>query len=178
MYVVATAGHVDHGKSTLVKAVTGMEPDRWEAERRRGLTIDLGFVWTTLPSGREVGFVDVPGHERFVGNMLAGLGPAPVVCFVVAADEGWMPQSSEHRDAVAALGIAAGVLVISRADRATPERVDAVIAQARIELAATGLAEAPVSVDEPGMIATSFPEFVALMRGLGAEISEERQAAA
>ena len=84
MYVVATAGHVDHGKSTLVKALTGMEPDRWEAERRRGLTIDLGFVWTTLPSGREVGFVDVPGHERFVGNMLAGLGPSPVVCLLVS----------------------------------------------------------------------------------------------
>ena len=93
MHVVATAGHVDHGKSTLVRALTGMEPDRWAEERRRGLTIDLGFAWTTLPSGREVAFVDVPGHERFLGNMLAGLGPAPVVCFVVAADEGWQAQS-------------------------------------------------------------------------------------
>lgn len=146
MYVVATAGHVDHGKSTLVKALTGMEPDRWEAERRRGLTIDLGFVWTTLPSGLQVGFVDVPGHERFVGNMLAGLGPAPVVCFVVAADEGWMPQSSEHRDAVAALGIADGMIVITRADRASPERIAEVIAQARTEFSGTGLADAPVSV--------------------------------
>ena len=91
-HVVATAGHVDHGKSTLVRALTGMEPDRWAEERRRGLTIDLGFAWTTLPSGREVAFVDVPGHERFLGNMLAGLGPAPVVCFVVAADEGWRPS--------------------------------------------------------------------------------------
>ena len=146
MYVVATAGHVDHGKSTLVKALTGMEPDRWEAERRRGLTIDLGFVWTTLPSGREVGFVDVPGHERFVGNMLAGLGPSPVVCFMVAADEGWMAQSSEHRDAIAALGISHGLVVISRADRAAPERVAEVIAQTRRELSDTGLAEAPVVV--------------------------------
>lgn len=145
-FVVATAGHVDHGKSTLVKALTGMEPDRWEAERRRGLTIDLGFVWTTLPSGREVGFVDVPGHERFVGNMLAGLGPAPVVCFVVAADEGWMAQSSDHRDAVAALGISRGLLVISRADRASTERVGEVIAQARRGLAGTGLADAPAVV--------------------------------
>ncbi|GAC58204.1 selenocysteine-specific elongation factor, partial [Gordonia hirsuta DSM 44140 = NBRC 16056] len=146
MFVAATAGHVDHGKSTLVKAVTGMEPDRWEAERRRGLTIDLGFVWTTLPSGRQVSFVDVPGHERFVGNMLAGLGPAPVVCFVVAADEGWMAQSSEHRDAVAALGITDGLLVITRADRADRRRIDEVIAQARRELAGTGLADAPVTV--------------------------------
>ena len=94
MHVVATAGHVDHGKSTLVRALTGMEPDRWEEERRRGLTIDLGYAWTALPSGRDVAFVDVPGHERFLGNMLAGLGPAPVVCFVVAADEGIRPGTT------------------------------------------------------------------------------------
>ncbi|OBC16652.1 selenocysteine-specific translation elongation factor [Mycobacterium sp. 852013-50091_SCH5140682] len=141
-HVVATAGHVDHGKSTLVRALTGIEPDRWAEERRRGLTIDLGFAWTTLPSGREVAFVDVPGHERFLGNMLAGLGPAPVVCFVVAADEGWQAQSSDHRDAVAALGIRHGLLVISRVDRA-PDHVDDVIAQARAELADTGLRDAP-----------------------------------
>ncbi len=141
-HVVATAGHVDHGKSTLVRALTGIEPDRWAEERRRGLTIDLGFAWTTLPSGREVAFVDVPGHERFLGNMLAGLGPAPVVCFVVAADEGWQAQSNDHRDAVAALGIQHGLLVISRVDRA-PDRVADVIAQARAELADTGLHDAP-----------------------------------
>ena len=88
MQVVATAGHVDHGKSTLVRRLTGMEPDRWAEERRRGLTIDLGFAWTTLPGG-PVAFVDVPGHERFVPNMLAGVGPVPAVLFVVAADEGW-----------------------------------------------------------------------------------------
>jgi selenocysteine-specific elongation factor len=140
--VVATAGHVDHGKSTLVRALTGMEPDRWAEERRRGLTIDLGFAWTTLPSGRSVAFVDVPGHERFLGNMLAGLGPAPVVCFVVAADAGWQAQSSDHRDAVAALGIRHGILVVTCVDRA-PDRVEAVIAQARTELALTGLADAP-----------------------------------
>ncbi len=119
-----------------------MEPDRWEEERRRGLTIDLGFAWTTLPSGREVAFVDVPGHHRFLGNTLAGLGPAPVVCFVVAADEGWRAQSSDHRDAVAALGIRHGVIVITRADRA-PQRAAEVLAQARTELAETGLRDAP-----------------------------------
>ena len=80
MYVVATAGHVDHGKSTLVRALTGMEPDRWAEERRRGLTIDLGFAWLTLPSGDQVAFVDVPGHERFVPNMLAGSVPCPPCC--------------------------------------------------------------------------------------------------
>ncbi|NUL46248.1 selenocysteine-specific translation elongation factor [Cellulosimicrobium funkei] len=145
MYVVATAGHVDHGKSTLVRALTGMEPDRWAEERRRGLTIDLGFAWTPLPSGEDVAFVDVPGHERFLGNMLAGLGPAPAVCFIVAADEGWQAQSADHRDAIAALGIEHGLLVITKADRA-PERADAVLAQARAELAGTALAGVPAVV--------------------------------
>ncbi len=145
MHVVATAGHVDHGKSTLVRALTGMEPDRWAEERRRGLTIDLGFAWTTLPSGRELAFVDVPGHERFLGNMLAGLGPAPVVAFVVAADEGWRAQSGDHRDAVAALGIAHGLIVISRADLVADGGA-AALAQARIELADTGLHDAPAVV--------------------------------
>ncbi|MDU1464959.1 MULTISPECIES: selenocysteine-specific translation elongation factor [Dermabacter] len=142
MHVIATAGHVDHGKSTLIRALTGIETDRWEEEQRRGLTIDLGFAWCTLPSGREVSFVDVPGHERFIGNMLAGLGPVPIVLFVVAADEGWSAQSSDHRDAVKALGISHGIIVITRADRA-PERVEAVIDEARRELAETGLADAP-----------------------------------
>ena len=120
MQVIATAGHVDHGKSTLVRALTGMEPDRWEAERRRGLSIDLGFAWLTLPSGERLAFVDVPGHERFVPNMLAGVGPAPAVMFVVAADEGWMPQSAEHLAAIDALAISRGLLVVTRADLADP----------------------------------------------------------
>ncbi|MFC0675543.1 selenocysteine-specific translation elongation factor [Brachybacterium hainanense] len=144
--VVATAGHVDHGKSALVRALTGIEPDRWEEERRRGLTIDLGFAWTRLPSGREVSFVDVPGHERFLANMLAGLGPAPVVCFVIAADAGWQAQSSDHRDAVAALGIDRGILALTRADLAAPGQAEAALARARQELAGTGLAGAPAVV--------------------------------
>jgi selenocysteine-specific elongation factor len=120
MYVVATAGHVDHGKSTLVRALTGMEPDRWAEERRRGMTIDLGYAWLTLPDGQQLAFVDVPGHERFVPNMLAGLGPVPAVLFVVAADGGWMPQSAEHLAAVDALGVRHGLLVVTRADLADP----------------------------------------------------------
>ena len=119
---------MDHGKSTLLRALTGMDPDRWEQERRRGLTIDLGFVWLALPSGEKLAFVDVPGHERFVPNMLAGVGLVPAVLFVVAADEGWMPQSAEHLAAVDALGIRRGILVISRADLADPA---AAMAQAR-----------------------------------------------
>ncbi|MFG1848131.1 selenocysteine-specific translation elongation factor [Micromonospora carbonacea] len=138
MRVVATAGHVDHGKSTLVRALTGMEPDRRAEERRRGMTIDLGFAWTTLPSGGTIAFVDVPGHERFVPNMLAGVGPAPAALFVVAADEGWMPQSAEHLAALHALGVAYGLLVVTRADLADPGPA---LAQARAQLAATSLGD-------------------------------------
>ena len=120
MYVLATAGHVDHGKSTLVRALTGMEPDRWAEERRRGLTIDLGYAWTTLRTGEQLAFVDVPGHERFIANMLAGLGPAPGVLFVVAADGGWSRQSEEHLAAVHALDLRHGVLAVTRSDLADP----------------------------------------------------------
>jgi selenocysteine-specific elongation factor len=120
VHVLATAGHVDHGKSTLVRALTGMEPDRWAEERRRGMTIDLGYAWTTLPSGQVLAFVDVPGHQRFIGNMLAGLGPAPAVLFVVAADEGWRRQSTEHLAAVDALGLSHGLLAVTRSDLADP----------------------------------------------------------
>ncbi|WP_328907598.1 selenocysteine-specific translation elongation factor [Streptomyces sp. NBC_00234] len=120
MRVIATAGHVDHGKSTLIHALTGTHPDRLAEERRRGLTIDLGFAWTDLPSGERLAFVDVPGHERFVPTMLAGVGPVPAVLFVVAADEGWKPQSAEHLAAVDALGVRHGLLAVTRCDLADP----------------------------------------------------------
>jgi len=136
MHVLATAGHVDHGKSTLVRALTGMEPDRWAEERRRGMTIDLGFAWTALPSGETVAFVDVPGHERFVPNMLAGVGPVPAAMVVVAADEGWMPQSAEHLAALAALDVRHGLLAVTRCDLAG---AGPALRQARAELAGTPL---------------------------------------
>ncbi|PRW61883.1 selenocysteine-specific translation elongation factor [Actinopolyspora mortivallis] len=140
MRVIATAGHVDHGKSTLVAALTGTDPDRWGEEKRRGLTIDLGFAWTQLPSGETLVFVDVPGHRRFVGNMLAGVGEIPAVLFVVAADEGWMPQSEEHLQALHALGVEHGVLAITRSDLAEPR---AALRQARRRLEASTLAGIP-----------------------------------
>lgn len=143
MFVVATAGHVDHGKSTLVKALTGMEPDRWEEERERGLTIDLGFVWADI-DGEDVAFVDVPGHERFIANMLAGVGPAPAVMLVVAADEGWMQQSTDHRDAIDAFGIRTGVVALTRADRADEQRRAEVRGQVSRALAGTTLEGWPV----------------------------------
>jgi selenocysteine-specific elongation factor len=113
-----------------------MEPDRWAEERRRGMTIDLGYAWTTLPSGEVVTFVDVPGHERFMTNMLAGVGPAPAVLLVVAADEGWQQQTEEHTNGLSALGVRHGVLVVTRNDLADPRPV---IAQARERLATTPL---------------------------------------
>ena len=148
--MLCTAGHVDHGKSTLVRALTGMEPDRYAEERRRGMTIDLGFAWTTLPAASgdrpaepppTVAFVDVPGHERFVSTMLAGAGPVPAALFVVAADEGWMPQSAEHADALAAAGITRGLLVITRTDLFDPELA---CDDARSALAERGLDGWPV----------------------------------
>ncbi|MBD7995273.1 selenocysteine-specific translation elongation factor [Arthrobacter sp. Sa2CUA1] len=170
MFVLATAGHVDHGKSTLVRALTGMEPDRWAEERRRGLTIDLGFAWTTLESGRDVAFVDVPGHERFLGNMLAGLGPVSAVCFVVAADEGWQAQSSDHRDAIAALGISSGIVVLTRSDRA-PGGVDEVLARVRAELAGTGLRDAP-AVTVSAVTGAGLEELRGALDRLGSSLPE------
>src|SRR5213595_2785646 len=112
--IVGTAGHVDHGKSTLVEALTGTDPDRLVEERERGLTIDLGFAWTRLPSGAELAFVDVPGHVRFIKNMLAGVGAVDACLFVVAATEGWKPQSEEHLRILELLGIAHGVIALTK----------------------------------------------------------------
>ena len=140
MRVIATAGHVDHGKSTLLRLLTGMEPDRWSQERERGMTIDLGFAWTTGADGRALAFVDVPGHERFVPNMLAGIGPVPAVLFVVAADEGWQQQSTEHLDALDALGVRHGLLAVTRCDLADPA---AATEQAQQHLRESSLGQLP-----------------------------------
>jgi selenocysteine-specific elongation factor len=168
VHVVATAGHVDHGKSMLVRALTGMEPDRWETEQRRGMTIDLGFAWMTLPSGEEIAFVDVPGHERFITNMLAGAGPAPGVLFVVAADEGWMPQSTEHLAAIDALGVRNGLLVVTRADLADPAPV---LEQATLKIADTSLGEVE-AVPVSALTGQGLPELVAALGRLTARLPE------
>ncbi len=119
MHVIATAGHVDHGKSALVRALTGSDPDRLEEEHRRGLSIQLGYAWTSL-AGTDVAFVDVPGHERFISTMLAGVGPVPAILFVVAADDPWMPQAAEHLAALDALGVRHAVVAVTRSDLADP----------------------------------------------------------
>ncbi|HVE76300.1 MAG TPA: selenocysteine-specific translation elongation factor [Actinomycetota bacterium] len=143
MYVVATAGHVDHGKSTLIRALTGIDPDRLEEEKRRGLTIDLGFAWLDL-AGQPVGVVDVPGHERFIRNMLAGVGAVNAVLFVVAANEGWRPQSQEHLDIIDLLGISTGVVAVTKADLVGSDDLKKVSEQIRVRLASSTLAEAPM----------------------------------
>ena len=144
LHVVATAGHVDHGKSSLILRLTGMDPDRLAEEKRRGLTIDLGFAWTTLPSGREIGFVDVPGHERFIRNMLAGVGPVRLVLFVVAADEGWKPQSEEHLQILDVLGVAGGVVALTKIDAVEDHAIAQRAREVDERISGTRLEGAPV----------------------------------
>ena len=141
MHVVATAGHVDHGKSALVKALTGSDPDRLEEEHRRGLSIQLGYAWTALPEVGDVAFVDVPGHERFISTMLAGVGPVPAVLLVVAADDPWMPQAAEHLAALDALRVEHGVVAVTRCDLADPAPA---AARAAAEVRRTSLRGSPV----------------------------------
>jgi selenocysteine-specific elongation factor len=143
-HVIGTAGHVDHGKSALVLGLTGTDPDRLAEEKARGMTIDLGFAWTTLPSGREVGFVDVPGHERFVHNMLAGVGGVDCALLVVDAGEGWQPQSAEHLAILDLVGIVTGVIALTKVDLVAPDRVAEVAAEVRQRLEGTTLAGAVV----------------------------------
>jgi selenocysteine-specific elongation factor len=141
VHVVATAGHVDHGKSALVQALTGTDPDRLAEERRRGLSIQLGYAWTCLPGAGDVAFVDVPGHERFITTMLAGVGPVPAVLFVVAADDPWMPQAAEHLAALDALHVGHAVVAVTRSDLTDPGPA---AARVEAELASTSLRGAPV----------------------------------
>jgi selenocysteine-specific elongation factor len=148
MQVVATAGHVDHGKSALLRRLTGMEPDRWAEERRRGLTIDLGYVWTELPrpdaDPLTVAFVDVPGHDSFLPNMLCGVGVVDQVLFVVAADDGWSAQSEEHLEILDLLERRAVAAVVTKADLAGPGRTSEVVSDVARRLEATSLHDAPV----------------------------------
>jgi len=143
MYVVGTAGHVDHGKSTLVKALTGIDPDRLREEKERGLTIDLGFAWLELPSGREISIVDVPGHERFIKNMLAGAGGVDLALLVVAADEGPMPQTREHLAILDLLDVQAGIVVLTKCDLVDDDYLDLVEAEIDDTVAGSHLAGAP-----------------------------------
>ncbi|MGB1686825.1 MAG: GTP-binding protein, partial [Pseudomonadales bacterium] len=142
--IVATAGHVDHGKTSLVQALTGVDTDRLKEEKQRGLTIDLGFAYTNTETGHRIGFVDVPGHIRFINNMLAGVSAIDLALLVVAADDGVMPQTREHLDVLQILGIPAGVIALTKTDRVAPERIDVVLAEIEQLVASTFLEGAEV----------------------------------
>src|SRR5215469_12741868 len=144
MSCIGTAGHVDHGKSTLVTAITGMDPDRLAEEKTRGMTIDLGFAWLTLPSGREVSIVDVPGHESFIKNMLAGVGGIDAALLVIAADEGIMPQTREHLAILDLLRVSHGVGALTKADLVDQEWLELVLDEVHEVLRPTSLAQAEV----------------------------------
>jgi selenocysteine-specific elongation factor len=144
MRVIGTAGHVDHGKSTLIRALTGIDPDRLQEEKERGMTIDLGFAWLRLPNGVEVSIVDVPGHERFIHNMLAGVGGIDIALLVVAADEGVMPQTREHVAILDLLGIANGVVALTKRDLVDDEWLDLVQADVEEFLKSTTLSGVPI----------------------------------
>jgi selenocysteine-specific elongation factor len=144
MFVLGTAGHIDHGKSVLVRALTGIDPDRLREEKERGMTIDLGFAWLKLPSGREVGIVDVPGHEHFIKNMLAGVGGIDLALLIVDANEGVMPQTREHLAILDLLGIEKGIVVLTKRDLVDNERLSLVKTEVGELIASTVLRRAPV----------------------------------
>lgn len=144
MPLIGTAGHVDHGKSTLIECLTGRDPDRWAEEKKRGLTIDLGFAWKSFDDGTEVSFVDVPGHERFLKNMLAGIEAIDVALLVVAADEGWMPQSEEHLAVLDLLEVSHGVVALTKADIVDADLLELAQIEASENLEGTTLAESVV----------------------------------
>src|SRR5574341_789367 len=145
MRVIGTAGHVDHGKSTLVRALTGIDPDRLAEEKAREMTIDLGFAWLTLPSGEAVGIVDVPGHRDFIENMLSGIGGIDAALLVIAADEGVMPQTKEHLAILDLLQIPAGMIVLTKTDLASdPGWLDLVETDMRAAVALTVMKGAPI----------------------------------
>lgn len=143
-HVLATAGHVDHGKSSLILALSGTDPDRWQEEKERGLTIDLGFAHISLPSGKEISLIDVPGHIRFIKNMLAGVGAIDGAIFVVAANEGWKPQSEEHLRILDLLGTKSGIVVMTKADLVDQETLDLCELEISEKLSGTFLSNSPI----------------------------------
>lgn len=143
MFIMGTAGHIDHGKTTLITALTGINPDRLQEEQSRGMTVDLGFAWFSLPRGN-VGVVDVPGHHRLVKNMLAGVGQVDFILLVIAADDGWMPQTQEHVEILDLFGVKRGLVALTKADLVEPEWLDLVAADIHEHLADTSLKDFPI----------------------------------
>src|SRR3970040_532798 len=169
MYVIGTAGHVDHGKSALVKALTGIDPDRLQEEKERGMTIDLGFAWLRLPSGQEVSIVDVPGHERFVKNMLAGVGGIDLALLVIAADEGVMPQTREHLAICNLLHIKAGLVALTKRDLVEEEWIELVKDDVSRLLRGTFLEGCPI-LPVSSKTGEGLPELRAALRTLAEKV--------
>jgi len=143
-YIIGTAGHIDHGKTSLIKALTGIDTDRLKEEKERGISIDLGFAHLDLPDGSQAGIVDVPGHERFIRNMLAGAHGIDLVLFTVASDDGVMPQTEEHLDIVHLLGIRLAIFLITKADLVSPSRLKEVDEEIKILTVGTALENSPI----------------------------------
>ncbi|HEU5228895.1 MAG TPA: selenocysteine-specific translation elongation factor [Ktedonobacteraceae bacterium] len=173
MSCIGTAGHVDHGKSTLVEALTGIDPDRLAEEKERGMTIDLGFAWLTLPSGREVSIVDVPGHESFIKNMLAGVGGIDAALLVIAADEGIMPQTREHLAILDLLRVPRGVVALTKADLVDEEWLELVREEVTEHLQATTLAGASI-IPVSAYTKQGLPQLLATLDGILDE-AQDRQ---
>ncbi len=173
MYVLGTAGHIDHGKSVLVKALTGIDPDRLREEKERGMTIELGFAWLKLPSGREVGIVDVPGHERFVKNMLAGVGGIDLALLIVAANEGVMPQTREHLAILDLIGVSRGIVVITKKDLVDDEFLSLVRMEVEEIIGQTSIAGAEIMAVS-ALTGERLPELVAAIDKL-LDTTEPRQ---
>ncbi len=142
--IIGTAGHIDHGKTTLIRALTGIETDRLQEEKKRGITIDLGFAYFDLPSGRRAGIIDVPGHERFIKNMISGATGVDVVLLIISADEGVMPQTTEHIDILSYLEIKNGIVVLTKADLVDEEWLELVQEEIKEKLADTFMKDAPM----------------------------------
>jgi len=169
--IVGTAGHIDHGKTTLIKALTGIDCDRLKEEKERGITIDLGFAYFDLPSGRRAGIVDVPGHERFIKNMLAGVGGMDLVLLVVAADEGVMPQTTEHLHILSLLQVKRGIVVITKADLVEPDWLDLVMLDIEEKVRGTVMADAPV-IAVSAHTGEGLAELTAAIDRLGEDLAE------
>ena len=171
--IIGTAGHIDHGKTTLIKALTGRNTDRWEEEQRRGITIDLGFTWFDLPGGDRAGIIDVPGHEKFINNMVAGVVGMDMVLLVVAADEGIMPQTREHMDILNLLGIEKSIIVLNKCDLVDEEWTELVEEEIREELSGTFLEKAPV-VRVSAATGEGLPHLIEVIEKMAREEVEEK----
>lgn len=169
--IIGTAGHVDHGKTTLIKALTGIDTDRLKEEKERGMTIDLGFAMLNLPNGLRVGIVDVPGHERFIKNMLAGAGGVDVALMVIAANESVMPQTMEHLDILRLLDVKHGVIALTKVDLVEPEFLEIVKEDIRSRLADTFLEDAPI-VPVSAMTNVGIPELLSALEDVCSRVPQ------